>query len=103
MMKIIKGVKRIRPAAAPVKMATVMIGNIIWNAANNASGISKPRVLAVSLTPLKKRCEKLPIRLPSPPNEREYPQIIHITEATAIGITHIIIVLMTFLRLPKPP
>ena len=56
MMKIIKGVKRIRPAAAPVKMATVMIGNIIWNAANNASGISKPRVLAVSLTQLKKRC-----------------------------------------------
>ncbi len=44
-----------RPAAAPVKIATVMIGNIIWKAANKASGIAKPRVLADSLTPLKNR------------------------------------------------
>jgi len=62
----------ILPATAPVISAGVIIANIIWNAQNSRSGISRPLVLSLILTPLRPKKSKLPMKPPlSPPNDSE--------------------------------
>ena len=105
-MKMRSGLRRIRPANAPMISAGVMAANFSWNAKNRSAGIvAEYAVFADDPTPLRPKYWKFPMNPPSveSPKVNVYPQMAQARLTRPKMAMHWTMVETRFLRRTSPP
>src|SRR5271157_1671850 len=105
-MKMSSGLRRIRPANAPMINAGVMAANFNWKAKKRSAGmVDEYAVLAEEPTPFNAKYWKFPMNPPSeePPKASVYPQMAQARLTTAKMAMHWTMVETRFFLRTRPP